>query len=327
MKKLLTTMLLSLCLIPNSYAWEPDKNKPIKLVMATTPGSSSDVVTRAIGKSLSDNGYQVTYEYKTGVGGILAANDVHESAKDGHTLLSVLATGMFMTPDLYYPGARKYEWEKFELVSMLSKNPSILIGKLNAEADTVPKMIASLRSNKADKFSFGHGPGGGLAQVENFLTAVKASKDKDIARIPYKGPKEAAMDVAAGSTDYAIVVMPSPYGLIEANKVKAIAVTSPKRLAKLPDVPTVGETIKGFSLTGINGLALPEGTSKEIVDFYVKHVVNYMKGKEYQTILDTAFLTLDNDEMGPAVFKTTVKESIADTLPILTKASENQKKK
>lgn len=327
MKKLLATMLLSLCLIPNSYAWEPDKNKPIKLVMATTPGSSSDVVTRAIGKSLSDNGYQVTYEYKTGVGGILAANDVHESAKDGHTLLSVLATGMFMTPDLYYPGARKYEWEKFELVSMLSKNPSILIGKLNAEADTVPKMIASLRSNKADKFSFGHGPGGGLAQVENFLAAVKASKDKDIARIPYKGPKEAAMDVAAGSTDYAIVVMPSPYGLIEANKVKAIAVTSPKRLTKLPDVPTVGETIKGFSLTGINGLALPAGTSKEIVDFYVKHVVNYMKGKEYQTILDTAFLTLDNDEMGPAVFKTTVKESIADTLPILTKASENQKKK
>jgi tripartite-type tricarboxylate transporter receptor subunit TctC len=327
MNKILATLLLSLSLIPNSHAWEPDKNKPIKLVMATTPGSSSDIVTRAIGKSLNDSGFQVSYEYKTGVGGILAANDVHESVKDGHTLLSVLATGMFVTPDLYYLGARKYEWDKFELVSMLSKNPSILIGKTSVEADTVPKMLSSLRSSKPERFSIGHGPGGGLAQVENFLAAAKYSKEKDIARIPYKGPKEAALDVAAESTDYAIVVMPSPYGLIEANKVKAIAVTSPKRLAKLPNVPTVSETIKGFSLTGINGVALPEGTNKEIVEFYIKHFTSYMKGKEYQTILDNAFLTLDNDEMGPTAFKNAVKETIQDTLPVLIKSADNQKKK
>ena len=327
MKKIILPLILSLFLLPSSFAWQPEKSKPIKIVMGSTPGSSSDIVTRGVGKILTDSGYTIVYEYKPGVGGILAANEVHESLKDGHTLLSVLATGMFVTPDLYYPGARKYDWEKMELVTILSKNPSILIARSTTDIDTLPKLIKALSSPGSGKFSFGHGAGGGLTQVENFLAAANVHKDKDVIRVPYKGPHEASSDTASGAVDYAVVVMPSPIGLIEASKVKAIAVTSAKRLAKLPNVPTVGETIKGFSLTGINGLALPQDTPKDIVDFYVNTVTSAMKGKEYQTALDNAFLTLDNEEMGPVVFKKTVKETIDLTLPGLTKAHlANQKK-
>lgn len=326
MKKIILTLIMAATSIA-AWAWEPNVNKPIKIIMGSTPGSSSDIVTRGIGKVLTDLGYIVIYKYKPGVGGILAANEVHESPRDGYTLLSVLATGMFVTADLYYPSTRRYDWEKMELVSILSKNPSILIARSTTEIDTLPKLLKELRSPAPGRFSFGYGAGGGLTQVENFLVAADMHKDKDVIRVPYKGPNEAAADNAAGSIDYSVVVMPSPIGLIEAGNVKAIAVTSPKRLTKLPNVPTVGESIKGFSLTGINGLALPQDTPKEIVDFYVSILTTAMKGKEYQTLLDNAFLTLDDDEMGPVAFKKIVKETIVSTLPILTKAHiANQKK-
>lgn len=323
---MIIAFLMTMLLAP-SYAWEPEKNKPIKLVMATTPGSSSDVVTRAIGKALTDHGYTVIYEYRTGVGGILAANHVHQSDKNGYTLLSVLATGMFVTPELYYPGVKKYDWEKFELISILSNNPSILLGRSSTEIDTVEKIVTSMRSSSPEKYSFGHGPGGGLAQVENFLSAVNPNNNKSIIRIPYKGPSEAALDVAVGELDYAVVVMPSPMGLIKADKLKPIAVTSSKRLAGLPNIPTVSETISGYRFTGINGIALPEGTSKEIVNFYVKFFTTFMKGKEYQTILENSFLTLDLEDMGPLAFKNAVTLSIDSTLATLVKAHEEKTKK
>lgn len=327
MKKLLIMIITCLIVTSNSYAWEPEKSKPIKIILGSTPGSSSDIVTRGIGKILNDSGYVVTYEYRPGAGGILAANKVHDSLRDGYTLLSVLATGMFVTADLYNPNARKYDWEKMELITMLSKNPSVIIAKLNTNTDTLPKLLKELSSPKQQKFNFGHGAGGGLAQLEKFLSAANVHKNKDIVRIPYKGPTEAATDTSSGSIDYSVVVMPSPIGYINSNKVIPLAVTSSKRLSKLPDVPTVSEFIKGYSITGINGLALPQDTPKEIVNFYINLLTKAMKEKEYQDLLDNAFLTLESDELGPELFRKNVQNSIDTNLPILSKAHlANQKK-
>jgi tripartite-type tricarboxylate transporter receptor subunit TctC len=238
--------------------------RPVTIVVAFTPGGPSDVLSRIIGKRLNEILHQpFIIENRPGSGGNIAAEQVAHAAPDGYTLLmgnnSILATNAALYKKLAYDPEKD-----FIPISLIGTQANILVVNPDVPANSMAELIAlaKARPGQLNFASSGFGAAAHLAG-ELFKTEAKI----DIVHVPYKGAAPALQDVLAGHVQMMFATAASVIGLIKNNKVRALAVTTPKRTALLPDLPTVDELgIKGFDATTWHGLVAPAGTPKEIID-------------------------------------------------------------
>jgi tripartite-type tricarboxylate transporter receptor subunit TctC len=239
-------------------------NRPVTIVVAFTPGGPSDVLSRLIGKRLQEILHQpFIIENRPGAGGNIAAEQVKNAAPDGYTLLmgnnSILATNAALYKKLGYDAERD-----FLPISLVGTQANILVVNPNVPANSMQELIAlaKARPGALNFASSGHGAAAHLAG-ELFRAEAKIN----IVHVAYKGAAPALQDVLAGHVQMMFATAASVIGLIKQSKVRALAVTTPKRTALLPDLPTVDELgIKGFEATTWHGLVAPAGTPKEIID-------------------------------------------------------------
>jgi tripartite-type tricarboxylate transporter receptor subunit TctC len=238
-------------------------SRPVMLVVAFTPGGPSDVLARILGKQLHEQfGQPFVVENRPGAGGNIAAETVANAAPDGYTLLmgnnSILATNAALYKNLHYDPERD-----FMPISLIGSQANILVVNPSVPASSMGELIA-LAKAKPGQLNFassGHGAAAHLAG-ELFRTEAKI----DIVHVAYKGAAPALQDVVAGHVHMMFATAASVVGLIRDNKVRPLAVTTAKRTALLPDIPTVAELgIPGFDATTWHGLVAPAGTSKEVI--------------------------------------------------------------
>ncbi|HZP94649.1 MAG TPA: tripartite tricarboxylate transporter substrate binding protein [Burkholderiales bacterium] len=237
--------------------------KYIRIIVPYTPGGTSDVLAQAIGQKMHEAWAQpVVVENRPGANGNIGANLVAKARADGHTLLLTdilaLCISASVFPDLPFdPG------KDFEPVMMISYSPHVLGVHPSVPARTVKELV-DLAKSKPGKLNFataGAGSAPHLAAVEFALrTGVEWTY------IHYKGGSQAIADVVAGHADVLFNGMLPTYPHVKGGRLRALAVSSPKRAAAAPDIPTVAESgLLGFETGSWQGILAPAGTPREIV--------------------------------------------------------------
>lgn len=237
--------------------------KPVSLLIAFPPGGPSDVLSRIVGKKLEQIlGQPFIMDNRPGAGGNIAAEAAAIAPADGHTLLmgnnSILATNAALYKKVNFDPERD-----FAPISLVGSQANILVVNPNVPAKTMAELITLLRANpgKFNYASSGHGAAAHLA-AELF----KAEAKVDIVHVPYKGAAPALTDVIAGHVQLMFATAASVVPHIQSGRVRALAVTTPKRTAVFPDLATVDELgLKGFDATTWHGLVAPAKTPREIV--------------------------------------------------------------
>jgi tripartite-type tricarboxylate transporter receptor subunit TctC len=237
--------------------------RPVTLIVAFTPGGPSDVLARILGKRLHELlGQPFVVENRPGAGGNIAAETVANAPPDGYTLLmgnnSILATNASLYKKLSYDPEKD-----FRPISLIGSQANILVVNPALPVSSMAELIA-LAKAKPGQLNFassGHGAAAHLAG-ELFRTEAKV----DIVHVAYKGAAPALQDVIAGHVHMMFATAASVVGLIKDQKVRPLAVTTPKRTALLPDIPTVAELgIPGFDAATWHGLVAPAGASNEVI--------------------------------------------------------------
>jgi tripartite-type tricarboxylate transporter receptor subunit TctC len=237
--------------------------KPVRLVVPATAGDGSDVLGRLVGRHLGEAlGQSVVIENRPGAGGSIAGAAVVTSAPDGYTLMLANGSSHSVTPALY-PKLPYDTMRDFSPVSLLAVSPNLLVVHPSVPAANIGEFLAYARANPG-KLNIAAAGNGSLSHlsVELFRSMAKI----DIVNVGYKGAAPALNDLVAGQVSAVIINIPSTLALVQAGKLRALAVTSAKRTALLPDLPTLSEAgLAGYDTIAWFGLAAPAKTPDEVV--------------------------------------------------------------
>jgi tripartite-type tricarboxylate transporter receptor subunit TctC len=272
--------LLALLALPGtSYAAWPDK--PVKIVVPSSPGGSADTIARQVGERLGRAlGQPVIIENRGGGGGNIATEAVAKSPADGYT---VLLTGNNHTLNVSLFAKPPYKLDDFEPVIELTRGPSVFVVAPNSPYSTLSALVAKAKS-EPDKLAFGS-PGIGLPSHIAFEMFERGA-DVQLTHVPYKGSGPSLTDAMSGQVPVVSSTLAAAMPHLKSGKLKALAVTSAQRWPTLPDVPTVAETVPGFSHLTWLGLFVPKGTPEDVLARLHKEVAKIMAEAEVKATLE-----------------------------------------
>jgi tripartite-type tricarboxylate transporter receptor subunit TctC len=238
-------------------------SKPIKIVVTFPPGGSADAIIRILSTRLNDKmGQPLVIDNRPGAGGNIGLSVVAKAAPDGY-VLGVGAAGGLTANSSLYPQMPFDVAKDFQPITMLAAIPFVLVGHPSVPADNMQQLIAYAKSQPG-KVSIGHGGNGTAMHLSTALFTQMT--DLKMIEVPYRGSGPAAMDTLSGQIQLSITDLAAALPHIKAGKLKAFAVTSPKRLNNLPEVPTLSESgLAGYDSTGWFGLVAPAGTPAAII--------------------------------------------------------------
>jgi tripartite-type tricarboxylate transporter receptor subunit TctC len=239
-----------------SFAQDKWPTKPIRLMVGFPPGGGADAMARVIAKKLEDQlGQPVVVENKNGATGTICSTYVAQAAPDGYVLQLSHISSNVLGPLLLSKG--KLDPAKdFTPIGLLGITPHVLaVNPAKVKFNTVPELIAYAKANpgKLTFMSAGNGSAPHLAGE-----AFKSMAGVDLMHVPFKGTGEAMTSLLAGEVDMTFSTTGSTLAHVTAGKLRALAVTAPTRIERLPNVPTIAETLKGYEAYtwyGVNGPA------------------------------------------------------------------------
>ena len=235
--------------------------KPVRILVGFAPGGGTDIMARSIGAKLSESlKQQFVVENRPGANANLAARLASEAPGDGYTLLFMSAAHIMSKPVYKNLG---YDIERdFTPITVVSDVPNVIAANLALPARTVKELLVLARS-KPGELNYGTS---GVASPEHFAGEMfKTMTKTNLIMVPYKGGGPLAIDLVAGHVMTSFSTMPAIIPHIRSGRVRAIAVTTEKRTTVLPDVPTVAETVPGYSITTWYGAVAPAKVPREII--------------------------------------------------------------
>ena len=237
--------------------------KPVTLIIGFAPGGPSDVMARILTRKAEELLKQtLVIENRPGAGGSIAGTAVARAAPDGYTLL--LATGSLLAINVSLYKNLGYDPEKdFEPITFLGTQTNVLYLHPSVPAKSLSELIAHAKANPG-KLSFGSGGNGTPAHLAGELLKIEAKID--LTHVPFRGTGPALQNVIAGHVPMAFNPPTPLIPHIQSGAIRAIAITTLKRTAALPEVPTIAESgFPGFEATTWHGLVAPAGTPKDVV--------------------------------------------------------------
>ena len=256
-------LLAALCCSGAAVAQTAYPNKPIRMVVPFTPGGSTDILARAIGLELSKAwGQAVVIDNVPGAGGSIGADKVAKAPADGYTLLMGHIGTLAVNPSLY-PNLSYDPVKSFAPVAWVARVPNVLVVHPSVKAASLKDFISQVKA-RPGQFNYGSGGNGSAANLATEY--FKMQTGTAIVHIPYRGTVPAVTDLMGGQIQMLFTGAPAVLGQIRTGQLRALAVSSPKRLEILPDVPTVAESgYKDFEADQWYGVVAPAGTPKDIV--------------------------------------------------------------
>ena len=303
----------ALAALPSLHAWA--QNKPIRLIVPYAPGGPLDVTARALAERVKETLGTVIIEDKPGAGGNLGADLVAKAAPDGLTIgLAAVATHA-INPWLF--GKMPYDASKdFAPITQMVRVPNVLV--MNAETAqrldirTLADLIAYAKANPA-KLNYGSGGNGSAGHLAGEM--FKKAAGIFAVHIPYNGGNPAQLALLSGQVDFNFDNLATAAANIRAGKLKALAVTTAQRASGLPDIPTLGETLKGFEIDTWWGLVAPAGTPTEAIDRLNKAFTEALRAPETRTRF--AQLMAEPVPTTPQQFGAFMKKELARYEPVV----------
>ena len=258
--KLLTALLLSL--LPALAAAQPYPGKPIRFIVPFGPGGPGDTIGRMFGRKLTESmGQPVVIDNRSGATTIIGTEIAARSPADGYTLL-LISTTHAVNPSLF-PKLPYDPVRDFAPVTMLTSTPFMLVVHPSVPAKTVPDLVALARS-KPGQLNYGSSGNGSSIHLTTLLLASAAKIE--MTHVPYKGSGPAFIDLIGGQINLLFSSTVSSLPHVKTGKVRGLAITSLKRAAALPAMPTVSEYYPGFESSSWFAMLVPAKTPKTVVD-------------------------------------------------------------
>ncbi|MEK6592073.1 MAG: tripartite tricarboxylate transporter substrate binding protein [Pseudomonadota bacterium] len=280
--------------------------KPIRMIVPFPPGGGSDTAGRALANRLSERlSQQVVVENRVGAAGSIGADYASRAPADGYTILLGSTSELTQYP-LVNPKIRYDPVRDFIPISMVGTIPLVLVVHPALPANSVADLmrLARARPGEIDFGSAGVGATTHLA-VEHFMLLAKIK----LRHVPYKGSPQATADLVAGNIQMAIPTMPSAFPFIQSQRIKALAVTTEKRVPVLPEVPTMQEAgVGGYVNVLWAGVLAPKGTPDAIVKRLHAEIVSALETPEVRKVLNTTGVTPQSST--PEAFAAFIKSEL-----------------
>ena len=278
--------------------------RPIRIIALSSPGSGPDIVGRLIGSKLTEAwGQQVIVDTRPAATGIVGSEIAARSAPDGHTLLIVTAQAVIVS--VMYDKLPYNLIRDFAPITLVASTPFILAVHPSVAATSVKELIA-LAKSKPGQLRYGSGGSGSpphlSAEIFRSMTGI------EVLHVPYKGITPAMIDTVAGQVQFLISVVPAVLPTIRSGKLRPLGVTSAKRTALVPDLPTIAETVPGYEFIGWYSLVAPAKTPQAILARLNAEVVKALKTPEFHE----RFSGLGAETIG------STQKELADYLPVQT---------
>jgi tripartite-type tricarboxylate transporter receptor subunit TctC len=280
--------------------------RPVALVVGFPPGGASDILARIIASKLGGVlGQPFIVDNRPGAGGNVAGEAVAHAAPDGYTLLlgnnAILATNANLYAKIGFdPQA------DFAPISLIGTQANVLVVNNTVPAHSLAELIALAKANPG-KLNFASSGYGLAAHLAGEL--FKAQAHIDIVHVPYKGSAPALEDVIAGQDQMMFATTSGVMGFLNNGQVRALAVTTLKRTAILPDIPTMDESgLRGFEATTWHGLVAPAGTPVAVIDTLHRALVEALNNPDVRAKL--AALGIDIAPDSPEEFAAYIKSEI-----------------
>ena len=261
MKK--TYLLAVLALVAGSAFAQQYPNKPVRVIIPWPPGQATDLAARIVGEKLSQQmGQTFIMENRPGAGGAIGTEAVAKAAPDGYTLLASSSGPLSIMPNL-----QKIPYDPLKdlaPISLTARAPFALIAHPSFPAANAREFVALVRANPG-KYTFASSGTGATAHL--FGELFNSMAKLNAVHVPYKGSAPAMTDLIGGQVSYAIETVASIVGHVKSGRVKVYGVTTAKRAAALPDVPSLAEAadIPGYDVAAWIGYHAPAGTPREII--------------------------------------------------------------
>jgi tripartite-type tricarboxylate transporter receptor subunit TctC len=292
-------------------------NKPLRMIVGFSPGGGTDIVARVIGAKLQEWYKEaVVVENRPGATGTIGADFVAKSAPDGYTLIMGHVNSHGIAPNLFaklpYDAIRD-----FAAVAYVGYVPNVLAVHPSVPARSVRELVA-LAKNKPGAMNYASSGNGSTQHLAGEM--FKQLTGTDIVHVPYKGSGDAIKDLLAGTVNMNFDTMPPVLSHIQSNRLRGLAISTPKRLAQLPDVPTFDEEgIKGFDMTNWYGVMAPGGTPREIVQKLNADINKAMQVPEVRARLEAVGTQLR--EQSAAEFDAFMKAEVAKYAKLIKAAN------
>jgi tripartite-type tricarboxylate transporter receptor subunit TctC len=273
-------LLMVLLLFP-LMAWaQPYPSKPIRIICSFPVGGIADIYGRIIAAKLQESwGQPVIVDNRAGAGGVIAAEAGAKAAPDGYTLVIGSIGTHAVNPTLF--SKLPYDPVKdFAPISLMLEAEGLLVVHPSVQAQNVAELIVLAKRQPLTFASAGMGSASHLAG-ELFKSMAKV----EMTHVPYKGNVPAITDLLAGQTSMLFATMPTVLPHAKAGKLRALATIGDSRAAATPELPTVGESLKGFEVSNWIALFAPAGTPPEIVRRWNGEVIRIMQSPEIQARL------------------------------------------
>ena len=259
--RLAASALVALTIIPAPLALaQPTRGKPIRIVVGAQAGGAADVIARRMGARLTElREQQVVIDNRIGVVG---AEITSQAAPDGHTML--FSPDSIIMREAVYANTPYKTLRDLQPVTIAVLQPNVIVVNTSVPAKSIQELVA-LAKAKPGELNYGSAGNGSAQHMAGELFRLLAGIQ--VVHVPYKGVPQATADLIGGRVQY---IFGSPVSLlphVRENRVRLLAVTTARRAAALPDVPTVAEAgVKGYEYTGWLGMFLPRATPRPVVD-------------------------------------------------------------
>jgi len=289
--------------------------RPIRLIMPNAPGSSNDTLARIIAVRIGEVlGQQIVIDNRAGAGGVVGMEIGKGAAPDGYTLVGASTAAMSIAPHIHsrlpYDPVKDYEY-----ISMFGVTPNVLVVNPNLPIKTVKEFVdwAKVQGPKANMASAGAG-----AQSHLTGAALMVAAGIQSTHVPYKGGGASVAAVVANESQWTITPAPAVMGLVKSGRLRALGHSLPERTPLLPDLPSVGETVKGFKYSGWNGLLAPKGTSRAVLTKVREAVLKAAAMPELKEQFATQGAVVQTST--PEAFRDLVVQEIKEIAPVVKAA-------
>lgn len=267
-----------------AYAQSDYPNKPIRLVIGFPAGGSTDIVGRVVAQRLGERlGQTIVVENRGGAGGTIGTDVASKAAPDGYTLTLGTTSTMAVAPSAY--SKLGYDPIKsFSPISLVAVTPYLLVVNPQVPANSLAELV-TLAKSQPDKLNFASAGNGSTTQLAmemlNDITGMKMT------HVPYKGNADADFAILSNQAQVLFGSMPALLQHAKANKLRALAVGSPKRSPALPEIPTVAELgYPGFEVSLWLGVLAPAGTPKPIIDRLNRELVAIVATPDFKAAME-----------------------------------------
>jgi tripartite-type tricarboxylate transporter receptor subunit TctC len=235
-------------------------SKPIRFIVSFPPGGSSDLIVRAIAPKMSEKlGQPVVVENRAGAGGMIGVDAVAKAPADGYTI-GLAAAGALSSNIHLYPKMPYHPEKDLAPISMLAMIPFFLV----AHPSQPDSLQALIEKAKSGNLAYGHGGQGSTMHLAGELLNMMAKIR--IQAVPYKGSGPVSADVLGGQVPLGVLDVPSAIAHVKAGKMRALAVTTKRRISAAPEVPTFEEAgLAGYEAVGWFGAVAPANTPREVI--------------------------------------------------------------